>query len=53
MDMEDAVPLEDKERGRAEAAALLKAREPHRAATIVRVNSPKSTLGREDVGRTR
>ena len=31
MDLEDAVPLQDKERGRMEAAALLKAREPHRA----------------------
>ena len=49
MDLEDAVPLDDKERGRAEAAALLKGRGQRRAKTIVRVNNPKSTLGREDV----
>ena len=42
MDLEDAVPLDDKERGRAEAAALLKGRESHRAKTIVRVNNPRS-----------
>ena len=49
MDLEDAVALNDKERGRTEALGLLKAGKPNRKVTIVRVNDPKTKLGRKDI----
>ena len=49
VDLEDAVALDDKDRGRAEAVALLEAREPCDAATIVRVNAYGSPFGRADL----
>lgn len=49
VDLEDAVALDDKDRGRAEAVVLLEAREPCDAATIVRVNAYGSPFGRADL----
>ena len=49
VDLEDAIALDDKDRGRAEAVALLEAREPCDAATIVRVNAHGSPFGRADL----
>jgi len=49
MDLEDAVALNKKDQGRTEALGLLKTRKPNRKATIVRVNDPKTTLGRKDI----
>ena len=49
MDLEDAVAFDDKDQARTEATALLVAREPHRATTVVRVNGAKTTLGPLDI----
>ena len=49
MDLEDAIAPADKDQARAEAIALLQSREPHGAATILRVNDPQTALGGKDL----